>query len=67
MDNCEICGNTDNLETHHLNEQKNCDYNGFVNDKHFHKNEIYNLVCLCYECHKKVTYNKIKINGYICH
>lgn len=65
MDNCEICGNTDNLETHHLNEQKNCDYNGFVNDKHFHKNEIYNLVCLCNECHKKVTYNKIKINGYI--
>lgn len=65
MDNCEICGNSENLETHHLNEQKNCDINGFVNDKHFHKNEIYNLVCLCYSCHKKVTFNKIKINGYI--
>lgn len=65
MDNCEICGRKNNLETHHINEQKNCDSNGFVNDKHFHKNEIYNLVCLCNECHKKVTYNKIITNGYI--
>ena len=31
MTNCQICGTKDNLETHHINFQKDTDKNGFVN------------------------------------
>jgi len=52
------------LDTHHINEQKNCDSNGFVNEKHFHKNKLYNLVSLCKPCHLKIDTGELIIRGY---
>lgn len=66
---CEVCeykpkaGNLP-LETHHINEQRNCDENGFVNQKHFHKNKLYNLVSLCKGCHLKIDTGELIIRGY---
>lgn len=64
MNDCEICHSDEFLETHHINFQSNCDENGFIKDKHFHKNELYNLACLCKKCHSKITYGKIICYGY---
>jgi 5-methylcytosine-specific restriction endonuclease McrA len=69
MDKCSVCGtssNSDfNLDTHHINHQKNCT-NGFVNYKpHLPKNNKANLVVLCKKCHTAVHHNKIEINGYL--
>lgn len=66
---CEICGHisakgNSPIETHHINFQKDCDPNGFVKLKHFHKNEIYNLVSLCKDCHHKIDTKELIINGY---
>ena len=63
MDCCEICKSTNNLETHHINEQKDADNNNNIN--HFHKNIKHNLVVLCKECHNKVTYGGLEIYGYL--
>lgn len=68
-DNCQVCGYKPKrgqvpLDTHHINEQKNCDESGFVNDKHFHKNKIYNLVSLCKSCHLKIDTGELVIRGY---
>lgn len=67
---CEVCGYKPKnesipLDTHHINEQKNCDENGFVKDKSFHKNESFNLVSLCKSCHLKIDTGKLIINGYV--
>jgi DNA mismatch repair protein MutS len=64
LDSCQICNNKEQLETHHIEFQCNTDEKGFVKNKHFHKNEIFNLACLCKECHDKITYNKIICYGY---
>jgi 5-methylcytosine-specific restriction endonuclease McrA len=64
MKKCEICSSTKNLETDHMMPQCDTDENGFVNDKHYHKNEIFNLAVLCKSCHLKKTQGKIIINGY---
>ena len=64
LDNCQICNSKEHLETHHIEFQSNCDEKGFVKDKHFHKNDVFNLACLCKECHDKITYNKIICHGY---
>lgn len=66
---CEVCGwipknDSIPLETHHIQEQKNCDQNGFVNDKHYHKNKTFNLVSLCKDCHFKIDTGELIINGY---
>jgi DNA mismatch repair protein MutS len=69
IDKCEICGyypsnKTDiPLDIHHIDFQCNADENNFT--RHFHKNSLHNLVCLCKQCHQNVHLNKIKINGYI--
>jgi DNA mismatch repair protein MutS len=60
---CEVCGSNQSLETHHINFQSNCDENGYVNNKYFHKNELFNLVCLCKSCHLKIDKGLI-IHGY---
>lgn len=49
VDHCIICNTTDNLETHHLKQQKDADKNGFIDDAH--KDEEHNLVVLCKKCH----------------
>ena len=68
---CHLCGKKDkkshisNLETHHINFQKDCDGNFVKNKKHLKKNQEANLIVLCNECHDKIHNNKIKLNGYI--
>lgn len=65
LDECEICGVCENLETHHIYPQKECNENGIVDNKHFHKNSIFNLACLCKKCHLEVTLGKMTCKGYI--
>jgi len=67
---CEVCGYKPKkgslpLDTHHINEQKNCNDSGFVKNKSFHKNEYFNLVSLCKPCHLKIDTGEIVINGYV--
>lgn len=68
---CGVCGEKDNvkltnLETHHINFQKDCDENDVVKDKkHLKKNSLANLVILCQTCHDKLHSNQISLNGYI--
>lgn len=67
---CEVCGYKPKdksipLDTHHINEQKNCDESGFVNGKAFHKNKLFNLVSLCKSCHLKIDTGELIINGYV--
>jgi DNA mismatch repair protein MutS len=73
MDHCIICGkgnegamkHNSNLDTHHINFQKDCK-DGFVASKpHLPMNNEANLSVLCKECHHKVTYGKLEIYGYV--
>lgn len=64
VNKCEICDTTTKLETHHISEQKNTDKDGFVLNKHYHKNEKFNLTTLCHDCHLQVTLGKILVHGY---
>ena len=65
MNKCDICECKDNLETHHIEFQKDCDSEGFILcKKHIHKNHKSNLVVLCEKCHDKIHNNKIIIKGY---
>ena len=63
MDHCEICNSKDNLETHHIQDQKYADKNNMI--KHFHKNNKHNLVSLCKKCHLGVTNNELIVSGWI--
>jgi len=67
VEKCDICESTDNLETHHIEFQKNSNEYGFIlNDdkKHTHKDHTSNLVILCSLCHDKIHNNLIIIEGY---
>lgn len=61
---CEMCNSCNSLETHHITEQYLADKNGIMPDGN-HKNNLYNLITLCHDCHLKVTLGKIKTHGYI--
>lgn len=68
VDRCQLCGKKSliggQLETHHINHQKDCE-NGFVKDKpHIQKNQINNLMILCDECHDKIHNDEIHVEGY---
>jgi DNA mismatch repair protein MutS len=69
VDSCEICDYKPKgkfelpLDTHHIEFQCNADTKGIIGN--FHKNELFNLVILCKECHIKVHQSKINISGYI--
>lgn len=70
MDSCSICGKANKngggraLETHHINHQKDCDDKGFVKTKpHIQKNQIFNLLVVCQDCHDKIHGNKIEVEG----
>lgn len=69
---CNLCGyrptgiNSKELETHHINFQKDCAKNGRILDKpHLTKNKLYNLVVLCRKCHESVHKNQIVIKGFL--
>lgn len=68
---CHLCGKKDrnahlsNLETHHINFQKDCE-NGLVKGKkHLQKNQEANLIVLCNECHDKIHSGKIVLDKYV--
>lgn len=70
---CDICdtniinnGHISNLETHHINFQKDCDEKGFVkNKKHIQKNHKSNLSVVCNKCHDSIHNGSIKLKGYV--
>lgn len=71
VDKCHICEyspsgkNDKELETHHINFQKNCK-DGKINTKpHISMNHLSNLVVLCRPCHEKVHEGRIKIHGFV--
>lgn len=59
---CELCNkkNQSELETHHIVEQKDSNEEGLIENELYHKNELFNLMVLCKECHKKITFGKLK-------
>jgi DNA mismatch repair protein MutS len=68
---CQIChqkninGFISNLQTHHINFQKNCK-DGFVIDKpHMKINDKANLIILCILCHEKIHKGEINLEGYV--
>lgn len=68
---CHLCGSKDkschisNLETHHINFQKDCEKGLVKNKKHLTKNSEANLVVLCNECHDKIHNGKIVLDKYV--
>lgn len=64
MENCEICNLDKELETHHINFQKDFVDNILIDNPHIKKNNNYNLVTLCRYCHDKVDNGKLIINGW---
>jgi DNA mismatch repair protein MutS len=65
MDCCKICGSENNLESHHINYQKdfNNTINGIINNKkkHLLKDSKANLIVLCDKCHDRIHNNNIEI------
>jgi DNA mismatch repair protein MutS len=68
---CQICHKKDTtgfiseLQTHHINFQKDCE-NGFAKNKqHIRKNDKANLIVICAECHDKVHHDNLDIKGYV--
>jgi len=54
VDECEKCGTSYNLHTHHKIPQKECNNEGFINHlSHLKKNQKWNLQILCELCHLK--------------
>lgn len=69
---CQMCHKKDikgfisNLQTHHINFQKDCDSNGLVNNKkHIRKNDKANLIIICSECHDKIHHKGTDLDGVI--
>jgi len=46
------CDATEDLHTHHINEQHTADKFGMIKNKHFHKNAVHNLQTLCKKHHQ---------------
>lgn len=51
MHQCNRCGSTENLHTHHIHHQCDANKNNLI-DNRFHKNSKHNLEVLCRECHE---------------
>lgn len=66
---CEVCQGVGS-DIHHINEQSSADCSGVIeggdNIGVFHKNEKWNLVCLCKDCHQSVhsSPSRLAIKGY---
>ena len=69
MDSCVICGSIKNLESHHINWQKDFHMSskGLVNDKkkHILKDSKANLIVLCSECHDNLHSKNFTIEGLV--
>ena len=66
VEECSVCSSNDNLETHHINWQKNYDQNDIdISNLEIKKNSIANLVILCTTCHDKVDRDELEIKGWI--
>lgn len=52
MDQCVICGTTNQLQTHHIHEQHLADEYKYIGD--FHKDSLHNLMVLCDKCHDTI-------------
>jgi len=61
MDKCEVCSG-EAIDTHHIAEQHTADENGII--EHYHKNNKFNLVALCKDCHHNVHHGNLNIEGY---
>jgi DNA mismatch repair protein MutS len=61
---CEICGAKKNLESHHIEPQKDCDKFKSIKNPHIKRNESYNLVILCSQCHDSHDRGDINIIGW---
>lgn len=55
IDCCQLCGNKNNLQTHHIQEQHLADESGMI--QHFHKNTKFNLCVVCETCHQKIHHH----------
>jgi DNA mismatch repair protein MutS len=64
MIKCEICGAKKNLESHHIEPQKDCDKFKSIKNPHIKRNESYNLVILCSKCHDSHDRGDINIIGW---
>ena len=53
---CEICNKSVGVEVHHLQQQKDADDKGFINN--FHKNHKANLISICEKCHDNIHSGK---------
>ena len=62
---CEICKSKNNLETHHILPQKDCDDVKGKTKIHIKKNSVANLVILCSKCHDKHDRGDIDIKGWV--
>lgn len=74
MYECQLCGkkidNKDsncNLDSHHINFQKDCNKDNFIiNKPHIKKNAGSNIVVICKSCHHQIHDDKsINIEGYV--
>lgn len=63
MSCCSVCGATENLETHHREEQAKADPKGFIGT--MHKNTRSNLDVLCQDCHGKITRGQSTISNLV--
>lgn len=68
---CQLCkkrntkGYVSELETHHINFQKDCE-NGFVKNKqHIQKDAKSNLIVVCNKCHDKIHNGELSVEGYV--
>lgn len=67
---CEICGEREGVDTHHLQYQHDADKSSGIINGTFHKDHVANLINICKECHtdihrKELKYKKIKTtDGY---
>ena len=59
---CAICKKEKTDDIHHIREQHLADKDGIIED--FHKNNLFNLVQLCKQCHYEVHHGNLIIEGY---
>jgi len=54
-----------NLDTHHINHQKNCVNDNVCGKEYIKKNDKCNLIVVCKKCHNKIHRGEINIDGYV--